>query len=1074
MHVAPHADQERAPLSLLQKRLWLFEQLEPGTTVYNTPSAHRLRGRLDEATFGAAFNDLVLRQSSLRTTIEHDGADALQHVHAVVTTTLFPAEDLSAVAESAREAQLLRRLDELTNVPFDLAEVPLFRARVFRLAPDEHVFFFMAHHIIWDGWSFDLFYEEFSELYAAHRDGRVPNLPALVANYADFSRWHSRMLDSRDYSEQFERELGRWQALLRDRGAPPPLPADKPRHGHLAGAGETEWVRVSSEQVSALRELGQRAGGTLFMVLLAAYYALLSRIVGDGNLVVGTPVRVRASADIEHVMGLFTNLLPLPMQVDPRGTFTELVGRVRAAVLDSFASPDVQLEDLMHEPGMRELAGATHFYQAQFSYQDARARVRDWGGLVQEQVPLFQRAVSEDLAVWFLENVDGMVGGVLYNADLFHARTARSLAEGYIRILARLIEDPSCTVADLTRATPEEIERVRAWNSASPSSVDTDLVHTLFEAEVDGAPELVVLTAGSWDTSYLQVERQANRIRACLGARGVRTGSVVALCSASAGNRLVGMLGILKAGATCVLLDAGDEPARIDALVADAGVEVMLGDAGLPSIANWPVARALRFDADAAEIVAAGAERPADVSTRATSNVVAVVVYLTDRGGAPRGIGYTHGGLAALVSGLRAALTVTRADRILATASAGSAMAVLEMLLAACCGARLLAQAVDAPDTAAQVAGRLAAGQASLVFASAPEWRAMFATGWNGSAGLKAVCVDGLPDVELARHLVASCAGLWTALSVPEATIVASCARIDSPETGIHQGRPLPGTTVWALDAEGLVCPLGAVGNLWIGGKGASLPFGRQVGNDGSTQDGDHGSRTRIRGRWQVCGQLETIDLVPTRVVRIDGYAVEPADVEVALRGQSGVRSAVVVPRRDSKGAMGLDAYVAADPRADVLDTALLLSRLGAVLPAHAIPRHVTMVAAMPMLENGEIDVAALPLPGEPGAGDAVPHTNPIEHALNDCERRLATIWSDLLGVKRIGAGDNFFDLGGHSLLAVEMAARVQRETGVRLNLLHVATGTLATLASTLASQPKDPTSHSGIGARVLRALGLR
>ena len=466
-------DPRFAPLSLLQKRLWLFEQLNPGTVVYNTPSAHRLRGELDEAAFQRAFEALVERQSILRTTVVQIGGEVIQRIHEELPPQLFPAEDLSGFAPADREQRLMERLETLTDQLIDLESLPLYRIAMFRLSAQEHVFFFMPHHIIWDGWSFDLFYTEFSELYSAQREKRPPRLAPMPASYGEFSQWHADWLKGPAYSEQFQRELDYWRERLVRTGPPPPLPTDHARGSSLVGRGMTEWISVSRETTERLRALARSADATVFMLLLAAWYAVLWRYVGSSNLVVGTPVRVRASSEVEHVMGLFTNLLPLPVEIDPGENLLALSTRVKASVTRCLASPDVQLEDLMREPGMRELAGTTHFYQAQFSYQDARERICNWGGLAQEQVLIFQRAASEDLAIWFLEHGKGMTGGVLYNADLFEAATARQVAARYLEVLDQVLAAPQSSIAELVAWAAEDVAAARRFTS-TPARVMQD------------------------------------------------------------------------------------------------------------------------------------------------------------------------------------------------------------------------------------------------------------------------------------------------------------------------------------------------------------------------------------------------------------------------------------------------------------------------------------------------------------------------------------------------------------------------------------------------------------------------
>ncbi|MGA9422425.1 MAG: amino acid adenylation domain-containing protein [Rhodanobacteraceae bacterium] len=864
--IAVREDQIRAPLSLLQKRLWIFDQLNPGNVVYNTPSAHRLLGKLDEAAFNAAFNDLVRRQPSLRTAIEPDGADVVQRVHEEISVSLFPAEDLSHFAEAERETQLMRRLETLTNAPFELSAAPLFRARMFRLGPEEHALFFMPHHIIWDGWSFDLFYDEFSKLYASHRKGVSASLPELTVTYADFADWHGRWLQGPAYAEQFGNALTLWRERLTRRGAPPPLPTDKPRKERMSNPGATEWITLSKPLAEALRQTARRADATVFMVLLAAYYAMLWRLSGNSNLVVGTPVRVRASSELEKVMGLFTNLLPLPLDVDPGLDFVALVSKVRAVVLDSFASPDVQLEDLMREPGMRELAGRTHFYQAQFSYQDARDRICEWGGLMQKQIPLFQRDVSEDLSVWFLENAEGMIGGVLYNEDLFHPQTARLLARRYVTLLESAVENPHQSIAQMTGAPPDEIDLMRSWNDTGVESPNSLLIHELVEAQVDRGPERTAFTLDSWGTSYAEMEQRANRIAACLRARAVGAGTIVGLDAEPSANRIAATLAILKLGATCVLLDCTQPADYLADVIADARIELLLGDSALATQVNWPHTSGLWFDADTAEIIGASTERPRDVTI--SPEMPAFAVYARNSAGEVHGTGFTHRALAHTLFGTCRMLGLDANDRILGTAGCATDVSILECMLCFGIGAEFIPISRNDAASAESLAMRVTTSRPSAMFASAELWQSLLSANWDGCRTMKAVCVGAAPDHEVATRLEARCGELWNLFGATCAAIVATCGRIKQVAQGIHAGKPIANATVWVVDADGRTCPVGAIGEICIGGEGTSSRFGTRAEIAASPTLRDFLSpaisqtrliRTGARGRWLATGEVEIL-----------------------------------------------------------------------------------------------------------------------------------------------------------------------------------------------------------------------
>jgi amino acid adenylation domain-containing protein len=470
--IAHLADQSRMPTSLMQERMWFLEQMNPGRVVYHAPSAHRLLGRLDERAFEAAFREIVRRQASLRTSFRREGDSVVQQVAESVETALLPAEDLTALPPQEREVRLMQRLEELTAEPFDLSRAPLFRARLFRLGAQEHVLFFMAHHIVWDGWSFDLLYDEMAALYEAYLERRPSPLPDPAISYGDFAAWHRRWVEGPEVAKQ----LGYWREGLLGMGIPKPLPTDRPRRPGMSGIGNTEWIGIGRATTDALHELSSKSGATLFVTLLTVYGVLLYDYARQTRLVVGTPVRGRESADLESVMGYFNNLLPLQLNLDPGETFQDLVLRVKATVIESFNHPDVPLEMILRElPFARSGAGSV-LYQVLFSFQDARQRQTQWGNLQHKVVPLFQRGATEDFGLWFVETAQGLQGGVTYNTDIITDETAHWLHQRYLTIVSQLLEDPTATVASLVG--PAHPTRSWAVLDAAPAATAASVANT--------------------------------------------------------------------------------------------------------------------------------------------------------------------------------------------------------------------------------------------------------------------------------------------------------------------------------------------------------------------------------------------------------------------------------------------------------------------------------------------------------------------------------------------------------------------------------------------------------------------
>jgi amino acid adenylation domain-containing protein len=1056
------AQQSPAPLSLMQQRLWALEALHPGRVTYNAPSAHRLRGRLDEAAFQLALQALMQRQAIMRTAFRRNGEQVEQIVEEHVELSLFPADDLSALAPAERETALMQRLQALTDTPFDLGRAPLFRAHMFKLAEDDHAFFFMPHHIIWDGWSFDILYAELSQLYRAFAQGAPSPLAPLPVSYGDFAAWHGQWLEG----PQFQVQLAYWRERLAHMGDIKALPTDQPRRPGMSGVGRTEWIRVSGDATEAMHAVARRADATLNMTLLSLYYVLLSGMASQRDLVVGTPVRGRNQTEVESVMGYFNNLLPLHIHVDPSLPFIDFVQHVKRTAIESFGHPDVPLEYLQRELRIGHGNGAV-LYQALFSFQDARQRIVDWGGLQHEQILLFQSGATEDLGLWFLESTKGMVGGVTYNADILQAGTAKLLRDRYIAMMARVSAAPELSIAALNAIGEAELEQLQAWNSGTAEPRLPASIPAMFEAHADRSPGKTALTAGSWGNSYVDLEHRANRIAACLRRRKVGAGRIVGMAIEPGIHWLAGMLGILKTGAACVLLDPSDPAARVADIALDAGIETLMGQARLATAWQWPTERGLWLDTDNSEIIAASAER-ATLDHPVSAQAVAWIVYSPDASGQVRGRAMTHAAIANTLQGLQDSVGLSANDRLLAAASPASSIAAIEYLLPLALGAELILASERESDDGAALASLAQATRPSVILASPDHWHGMLAAGWTGQADCKAVCMGDAPSIDLAVQLAAGCAGFWNTFGSVDCAPVATCGRIDRPADSLHCGKPLANTAAWVLDEHDRVCPIGAIGEICLRGDGLCNPFGARA--TASVQPSTSvWVRTGYRGRWLVGGQLQAIGHLD-RHVNLHGQEIDLAGIEAKLTTLPGVGRAVAVARTHRSEGVHIDAYV--EPLAGMApDTGTLVEQLARLLPPRELPRHLTVMQSLPRLPDGEIDLDALPTARE-GADDA--SSAALMQARTPDEKLLATIWCQLLGIAQVRTSDNFFDIGGHSLLAVEMAARVQRETGKALNLLEVANSTLGTLAAELSQAPAKTEPPARHGLRLRNLFGRR
>ena len=438
------ANASRAPLTLMQERIHFVELMSPGRVLYNAPSAHRLVGPLDIAAFQSAFATMVQRQSALRTCIVREGHAHVQRVLARDPHGPLVLEDLTAVPAGQREQHLAERLANLAEQPFDLARGPLYQARLFKLADAEHALFFMAHHIIWDGWSFDVLYTEMAALYEAACQGTACPLAPLSVSFGDFCEWHRAWMGS----EEIRSQIDFWRAQIALSPEPRQAPVDTPRQRGSSGRGATEFMHIPQAQADRLRELARQTGSTVSIVCLAAYTAVMADWLQDDIPSIGLPVRGRPLESLDPVMGFFNNMLPLRLRFDAALDASGWIKSVRQQVTQAFANQDVPFELLA------QTFNSPRLYQAMYSFQDARQRPSTWGALRHTRIPLMHKGATEDINLWLVELEDGIEGGVHYDAGLFLPSTAAWLRDRFLALLERLVQDPAQSVQALLRQLP--------------------------------------------------------------------------------------------------------------------------------------------------------------------------------------------------------------------------------------------------------------------------------------------------------------------------------------------------------------------------------------------------------------------------------------------------------------------------------------------------------------------------------------------------------------------------------------------------------------------------------------------
>ena len=1056
---------ERDGLSYAQQRMWLLWQLEPASGAYNLPGAVRLRGALDVAALEQAFVSLVERHETLRSVFIQQADERL---------VLAPAPqwpqvahlDLSGMAEADREQQVHELAQQQALQPFDLTQGPLLRITLLKLKADEHVLLLTLHHIVSDGWSMNVLIEEFSQLYAAHLHKQAPALPALAIQYSDYALWQRRWLEA---GEQ-QRQLTYWLEQLGNDHPALELPLDHPRPAQPGYRGRRHEFALDPALVEQLRGFARQQNVTLFMLLLAAFNVLLHRYSGQQDIRIGSPVANRNRAEVEGLIGCFVNTQVLSTRVDGQQDVVSLLEQVRAVVLGAQAHQDLPFEQLVEALKLERDASRTPLFQVMYNHQPHVADIGAYSlaaGLSLEPVQRQSRTTLFDLTLDTYEQAGELRAALTYASDLFEAPTIERLAGHWQALLQAMVDTPQQRIAELPMFGADERQAiVRDWNKAVVDYPVERCLHQLIAERARTAPAAVAVTCGTQQLTYAELNGRANALAHTLIARGVGPDVLVGLAVERSQEMLVGLLAILKAGGAYVPLDPAYPQERLGYMIADSGITLLLTQpalqAQLPVPAEVPVlllddVQALRED---------------DPLTRVTPDNLAYVIYTSGSTGKPKGTLLSHRNVLRLFAATEGWFSFGPQDVWSLFHSYGFDFSVWEIFGALLYGGRLLVVPHDISRSPREFYQLLCAEGVTVLNQTPSAFKALMqvACAEPGKHALRQVIFGGEAlDVKNLRpwfeRFGDRAPQLVNMYGITETTVHVtyrplSLADLDG-EASSPIGEPIADLSWYLLDADLNPVPKGCVGELYIGRAGLARGYLKR-GDLSATRfvpdpfgaDGGRLYRTGDLARYQADGVIEYIGRIDHQL-KIRGFRIELGEIEARLLAHEAVGSVAVLPWGEGE-ALQLVAYLV--PRDTALITAdadvqaqlreQLKTALRGALPEYMVPAHLLLLAELPLTTNGKLDRKALPAP------DASLLQQHYVAPQGPLEETVARIWTEVLQVQQIGAGDDFFALGGHSLLATQVVSRLGQALNMQVPLKRLFEhSTLRAFAASLQTQ---------------------
>ncbi len=1055
--VAQNAPSE-SPLSVGQQALWFLHQLMPDELSFNVAGALRIRGELNIPALQLAFEQLVARHESLRTTFHAVNGEPIQRVHDSMNG-IFRIADSSTLDDDLLRDQLARD----AHASFDLEAGPVIRAALHRTRDDSHILLLAMDHIVTDFWSMTVLARELLMLYEASKralggvlaaeDGGLIKLPELPARYSDYVRWEATMLES----GRGEKLWNYWQTQL---GAQLPalnLPTDRPRSPMQTYRGDSEHLFMDAELYEQLKLLAQENGATLFMTLLAAFQTLLHRYSNQEEFLVGSVTAGRSHAELSNLVGYFINPIALKADFSDDPSFNDLLQRVKQTALGAFEHQDYPPALLAKRLGIQRDSSRPPLFETMFILQKAHeadvqalspfalgldgARM-EASGLILESIALGGEPAQFDMTMMMAELNDGLAAALQYNVDLFDAATIQRMLKYFDVLLHEIASDPTKPVSTYSLLDESETQKILVeWNQTQADYPRESCVHELFEGQAKKTPDAVAIQFENQQLTYKELNKRADDVAKVLVANGVKPNTLVGLFVSRSVEMLVGLLGVLKAGGAYLPLDPSFPSERLSFMLEDSNASIVLTLTSLLSEVPENKAKVIYLDA----LDEAKGKRGKKV--KASADDLAYIIYTSGSTGKPKGVQIHHRAVDNFLCSMQKDLGMDDSDSLLAVTTLSFDIAVLELLLPLTVGAKVVIANSEVVADGALLAQSLEDSQITFMQATPASWRLLLEAGWTGKPDLKILCGGEALTNDLAEKLLQRGAQLWNVYGPTETTIWSTIYKVDSVQSGISNtvpiGKPIANTQIYILDSSLQPAPIGVIGDLYIGGDGVSrgylnrpelteerfilctpLPAGEGMGVREIRL-----YKTGDLARYLADGNIEFFGRSDQQV-KVRGYRIETGEIEVALMGHPSVKQAVVVAWKERSSDAALVAYVVSAVPGEEAEHVHLRDYLRTKLPEYMIPSVFVNLESLPLTPNGKVDRKALPAPSQARADLRAQYVAPR----TPLEEELADVCAQVLGLsaEQVGVNDNFFDLGGHSLLGTRLVFLLREKFGLQ------------------------------------------
>ncbi len=998
---------------------------------YMLYSGLNIKGTLNYDILLKSFNTIIERHESLRTSFFEEDGQPVQTVQEGVLMDL-PFIKLDKIPFEVRKSQAMVLAKEEISCPFNLKKAPLIRGKLFQLDTDEYILILVAHHIVFDGWSFKVLLKELEILYNSYLQNEQYVLPELKITYTDYAYWQI----DRYKESTIQKQLDYWKEKLCGKLPVLELPFSKQRPTVQTYNGSNFRFSLSRELYEKLKSAAEQEGATLYMILLAAFKFLLFKYTGQEDIIIGSPVANRNRSELEPMIGFFTNNLIIRTAFSENNSFRELLRNVRNVTLEAYSNQDVPFEKIVEELKLERDMSRNPLFQVFFNLQDTPVTEARLSGMSISSVYLEGETSRFDLSVDINHNGSGLEVNFEFNTDLFDADTIERVAAHYTNVLEKLTANFETQIKRFEILSSEESKTLlEGWNNTRVD-FESDLWTKFFEDKVLSNPNAVAVVKGNKKLSYGELDKRANRLANYLVSLGVCPETIVGIYMERSIDMLTALVGIHKSGGAYLPMDPVFPKDRLEFMLDNAQVPIILTDNTIKDTLPANKAKILCIDEEWEKISIQSPEKP---ENRATTDNLAYVIYTSGSTGNPKGVQIEHRALTNFLLSMCTSTNITEKDRLLAVTTLSFDIAGLEMLLPLVTGATVIIAGRDEVIDGEKLIELIDKHDISVMQATPATWRLLLEAGWKGCSSLKILCGGEALPRELANELIDRCSCLWNVYGPTETTIWSTIMQLDSKEGPVSIGKPIANTTVYILDKDMKPTPVGVPGELYIGGAGLArgylkLPQLTQekfIPNPFSREEGSRLYKTGDIVRFMPDGNIEFVGRGDHQV-KIRGFRIELGEIETLLNKNTQISQSVVVCKEVVPGEKAIIAYVITKTKET--DTVGLRDYLRESLPDYMIPSYFVMLESFPMTPNNKIDRKSLPMPEKTTHGAS----SDITTSSNDVQKTVSDIWKEVLSRENIGFNENFFDLGGHSLLLAKVRSKILKQMNIDLQIMDL------------------------------------